>query len=59
MDFTLPPELIELRDRTRRFIAEEIIPMEGDRRQCARGPSEGHRWSMARQLVAAASAHPC
>jgi acyl-CoA dehydrogenase len=40
MDFSLSPELVELRDKTRRFIAEEIVPMEDDPRQTAHGPSE-------------------
>ncbi len=40
MDFSLSPELIELRERTRRFIAEQIIPMEDDPRQSSHGPSE-------------------
>lgn len=43
MDFSLSPELIELQSRTRRFIAEEIIPMENDPRQTAHGPSEALR----------------
>lgn len=38
MDFSLSPELIALRDRTRRFIAEEILPLENDPRQDAHGP---------------------
>ena len=32
IDFEPPPELAQLRERTRRFIAEEIMPMEGDPR---------------------------
>ncbi|MDD3937641.1 acyl-CoA dehydrogenase family protein [Rhodoferax sp.] len=43
MDFSLSPALIELQSRTRRFIAEEIIPMENDPRQTAHGPSEALR----------------
>jgi acyl-CoA dehydrogenase len=43
MDFTLSPELLELQERTRRFIAEEIIPMENDPRQTDHGPSEDLR----------------
>jgi acyl-CoA dehydrogenase len=50
MDFAISPELLDLRDRTRRFIAEQIIPMEGDPRQTAHGPSEDLR----RDLVAKA-----
>jgi len=43
IDFELPPELVELRDRTRRFIADEIVPLEKDKRQGAHGPSEDFR----------------
>jgi acyl-CoA dehydrogenase len=50
MDFAIPPELIELRDRTRQFIAEHIIPMENDPRLTSHGPSEDLR----RDLVAKA-----
>ena len=40
MDFSLSPVLIDLQQRTRRFIVDEIIPMENDSRQSAHGPSE-------------------
>lgn len=40
MDFSLDQELIELRQRTREFIAEQVIPLEQDQRQTAHGPSE-------------------
>jgi acyl-CoA dehydrogenase len=40
MDFTLPPDLQELQQRTRRFIREEIVPMEDDPRQGDHGPGE-------------------
>ena len=50
MDFALPPEITELRDRTRRFIAEQVIPLENDERQSSHGPSEALR----RELVARA-----
>ncbi len=40
MDFTLPPALLELRDRTRRFIAEQVIPLEKSTGQTPHGPSE-------------------
>ncbi len=43
MDFSLSPELTELRERTRRFIAEEIVPMERDARQMPHGPTEALR----------------
>ncbi|WP_218511670.1 acyl-CoA dehydrogenase family protein [Variovorax sp. dw_308] len=40
MNFSLPPYLIELRERTRRFIAEQVIPFESDARLTPHGPSE-------------------
>jgi alkylation response protein AidB-like acyl-CoA dehydrogenase len=52
MDFALSPELAELRDRTRRFIADEIIPFENDPRNGPHGPSEDLR----RELVERARA---
>lgn len=52
MDFSLPPDLIELRERTRAFIAEQVIPFERDPRIGAHGPSEDLR----RELVALARA---
>ena len=39
MNFNLSPELESLRDHTRRFIADKIIPFEKDPRQGAHGPS--------------------
>ena len=50
MDFSLPPELLALRERTRTFIAEQIIPFERDARQTSHGPSEELR----RELVSLA-----
>lgn len=47
MDFSFAPELLALRDRTRQFIAEQVIPLETDARQTAHGPSEALR----RELV--------
>ena len=43
MDFSLTPVQTELQERTRRFIADEVIPMENDPRQDAHGPSEALR----------------
>ncbi|HEX4599050.1 MAG TPA: acyl-CoA dehydrogenase family protein [Burkholderiaceae bacterium] len=40
MDFSLSADLEQLQAKVRRFIANEIIPMEHDRRQGAHGPSE-------------------
>jgi len=48
MDFGLPAALQELRDRTRRFIAEQVIPFESDPRAAGHhGPTEALR----RELV--------
>ncbi len=52
MDFTIPPELAELAERTRAFIRETIIPLEADPRQTAHGPSDAFR----RELNALAAA---
>ncbi|WP_342130994.1 acyl-CoA dehydrogenase family protein [Hydrogenophaga sp. OTU3427] len=43
MDFSLSPAQIDLQARTRRFIADEIIPMEKDPRQDSHGPHEALR----------------
>lgn len=43
MDFTLSPELLDLQQRTRRFIAEQVIPLENDPRQGPHGPEEALR----------------
>src|SRR5437764_11860366 len=50
MDFTIPDELVELRERTERFVRDEILPREKDPRQTPHGPSEEFR----RELVALA-----
>ena len=52
MDFALSAHIQELRDRTRRFIAEQVIPLENDPRQDAHGPHEALR----NELVARARA---
>jgi acyl-CoA dehydrogenase len=40
MDFSLTPAQLELQDRTRRFIADKIIPLERDTRATSHGPTE-------------------
>src|SRR5438874_4872077 len=47
MDFTIPDELLELKERTERFVREQILPREADRRQTPHGPTEAFR----RELV--------
>src|SRR5580698_2749019 len=43
MDFSLSPELQDLQARTRAFIGDTIIPLEGDKRQTRHGPSDDFR----------------
>ncbi|MCY1523102.1 (R)-benzylsuccinyl-CoA dehydrogenase [compost metagenome] len=43
MDFSLTPAQLDLQERTRRFIAEEVIPLESDPRQDSHGPAEALR----------------
>ncbi|MBP2231690.1 acyl-CoA dehydrogenase [Azospirillum agricola] len=43
MDFSLPPDLIALRDRTRAFVRDALIPLENDPRQGPHGPSDDFR----------------
>ena len=52
MDFSLSQDLIDLRERTRRFVAEQVIPLENDPRCTAHGPTEELR----HELVARARA---
>jgi len=47
MDFALSDELAELKERTERFVREQILPYENDARQTAHGPAEELR----RELV--------
>ena len=43
MNFDIPAELAELQARVRRFVADEIIPLEGDPRCGPHGPDESLR----------------
>src|SRR5438132_6636708 len=47
MDFSLPDDLVALKERTERFVREQILPYENDPRQTAHGPAEELR----RELV--------
>jgi len=40
IDFTIPDEVAAVRDRTRAFIADVVIPYESDDRQDSHGPSQ-------------------
>ena len=52
MDFNLTPEFIVLRDKTRDFITQKVIPFEGDARETAHGPTPELR----QELIALAKA---
>jgi acyl-CoA dehydrogenase len=43
MDFTIPDGLLALKERTERFVRDEIMPLENDPRQGAHGPSDEFR----------------
>ena len=58
MDFALPPEIVELQERTRRFIAEVVIPLEGDSRQGSHGPSDDLRLELNSKARAAGLLSP-
>lgn len=53
MDFSLSPELTELQQRTRQFIADQVIPLENDARQTSHGPSEELRTELVERARAA------
>lgn len=43
MNFSISDELIELQEKTRAFIADQVIPLENDSRQTSHGPTESLR----------------
>ena len=43
MDFSLPPDLVALQERTRAFIRDRVLPREADTRQGPHGPEDGLR----------------
>lgn len=43
IDFRLPPELSDLQARVRRFVDDEVVPLENDPRQGPHGPDESLR----------------
>lgn len=53
MDFSLSPQLLDLQQRTRRFIAEQVIPLENDLRQTPHGPAESLRSELVERARAA------
>jgi acyl-CoA dehydrogenase len=40
MNFSHPPELINLQEQTRQFILQKVIPFEGDIRETSHGPTQ-------------------
>jgi acyl-CoA dehydrogenase len=53
MDFSLSAELLELQAHTRRFIADEVIPLENDPRQGPHGPDAALRADLVARARAA------
>ncbi len=53
MDFSLSPQHAELQERTRTFIREKIVPLEGDKRQTRHGPTDEFRRELNRLAAAA------
>jgi len=53
MDFSLPSDVVALRERTREFIATQVIPLENDERQNSHGPSEALRQELMSRARAA------
>lgn len=51
IDFSLPSDLVELRDRTRAFVRDTVIPFEGDPRAGSHGPND----ELCRELKALAA----
>ncbi|HSU05072.1 MAG TPA: acyl-CoA dehydrogenase family protein [Acetobacteraceae bacterium] len=43
MDFSIPPAIRELQERTRGFIRDRIVPLESDTRQTPHGPTDAFR----------------
>ncbi len=58
IDFSLPPALAQLQLRVRQFIAEQVIPFEGDARQGAHGPHESLRLDLIERARAAGLLSP-
>ena len=53
MDFTLSPDLIELRDRTRRFADEVLVPLEDEAERTFGNLSDAARAGVHREVLAA------
>ncbi|MGH7154608.1 MAG: hypothetical protein ACREF3_11835, partial [Acetobacteraceae bacterium] len=53
MDFSIPSELQDLRQRTAGFIHNDIVPREADARQTRHGPTDAFRRELNALAVAA------
>ncbi|MBT3532394.1 MAG: acyl-CoA dehydrogenase [Rhodospirillaceae bacterium] len=58
MDFGLPDDLVEMRDRVAAFIRDEVIPYEADPRQEFHGPTEDLRHELVAKARAAGLLSP-
>src|SRR5882762_5405354 len=58
MDFTIPDELVELKERTERFVRDEIQPREADARLTPHGPTEEFRHELVELARAAGLVSP-
>ena len=59
MDFTISDELLELKERTDRFVREEMIPRESDKRHTHHGPTEEFRLELVALARRAGLLAPC
>ena len=53
MDFNIPTQVRELQAATRRFIAQQVMPLENDARQSSHGPDEALRQEVVSRARAA------
>src|SRR5438128_12025022 len=58
MDFTIPDELVELKERTERFVHDQILPREVDARLTPHGPTEAFRGELVELARAAGLLSP-
>lgn len=58
MDFSISPELEALKQRTRNFIAEQVVPLENDPRQGPHGPEESLRLDLVERARSAGMLTP-
>lgn len=58
MDFSLPPDLVELQERVRSFVDTRIIPFEADARRGPHGPEAGLRADLVAEARSAGLLNP-